>query len=439
MTLLKAWVVAIAGVIILLPFGRSVSAVPLPQDSFKKYIESNDRFGTKLFRDLHAENPDKNLVFSPLGISSLFACLREGTEGAIRNELDRAFEWASDQELGPAYKRLAARFIFPPFPLPEEERRKEAKKRLDEYVTTDNQRIREALEGWYLPRETSRREELWLKNSLQFHGGAIPEGFSERFLETAKNDFGLEFDEVLDAKEWNAAIARFPDVRPLLESGASEKGIFVLSSVVNLGTEWKGGQFGLSGPTTGEFLTVKGSRVPVTMLFSDPDVFRYAKTGSYEAVVLPAENADFLVVMPNEGVSLKTLAETFAEDPDFLVPQLERRPGDVQLPEFNFVRKEDFRSRLENMGAKTVFNDLGDLVKIPLSRLLAVEQSVSLLVSLKGIQAKAWTEIVGVLGGRIENDKGFHMKINRPFLFQIRDNITGVLLFMGAVTDPSLH
>jgi serine protease inhibitor len=165
------------------------------------------------------------------------------------------------------------------------------------------------------------------------------------------------------------------------------------------------------------------------MLFSDPDVFLYAKTGSYEAVVLPAENADFVVVIPNEGASLKTLAEAFAEDPDFLVPQLERRPGDVQLPEVNFVRKEDFRSRLENMGAKTVFNDLGDLVKIPGSRLLAVEQSVSLLVDLKGIQAKAWTDIVGVLGGRFENDMGFHMKINRPF----------VLLFMGAVNDPSSH
>jgi serpin B len=175
------------------------------------------------------------------------------------------------------------------------------------------------------------------------------------------------------------------------------------------------------------------------MLVSDHHIYPYAKTQSYEAVVLPAENADFVVVMPNQGVSLKTLAEEFAEKPDFLVSQLERRSGEVELPEFSFVGKEDFRSRLENLGAKTVFNELGDIVKIPRSRLLAVEQIVSCLVDLRGIQTKAWTHVVGLLGGRPIYDEGFQMKINRPFIFQIRDNKTGVLLFMGAVTDPSRH
>lgn len=438
--LMNTYVAVMVGVILLMPLGRSVAALPLPQDSFKKYIDSNDRFGTKLFRDLHAENPDKNLIISPLGISSLFACLREGAGGAIRNELDKAFEWAPDQELGPPHKRLAARFIFPPFPSPEEERRRESKKHLDENVITDNQKIRDAIEGFYLPGEDStEREELWLKNSLQFHGSTVQKAFSEQFLEKAKNDFGLEFDEVMDAKEWDAAISRFPDVRPMLDLGASEQYFFILNSVVNLKTKWRRDTFAPNHPISGEFLTVQGSRVPVRMLVSLPDIFPYAKTESYEAVVLPAENADFVVVMPNEGGSLKTLVEAFAENPDFLVPQLERRPGDVQLPEVNFVRKENLRSRLESLGAKMIFNDLGDLVKIPESRLIAVEQLVSFDVDLWGIKTKAMTYIVGVIGGVIGNDEGFHMKINRPFLFQIRDNVTGLLLFMGAVTDPSRH
>jgi serine protease inhibitor len=395
--------VAMVGVIISVLFERSISAEPLQQDFFDKYVESNDRFGTKIFRDLLADNPDKNLIFSPFGISSLFACLREGTTGTIRNELDRAFEWAPDQELVWSHKLLAARFIFPP-------------------VSSQN--------------ETVRREEFWLKNSLQFHGSAVQKSFSARFLEKAKNDFGLEFDEVTDAKEWDSTISRFPIIRPLLDLGASEQNILVLTSVVNLMTEWR--RPWITG-FSGEFLTAKGIRVPAFMLVSDHRIFPYAKTESYEAVVLPAENADFIVVMPNEGVNLKTLAEEFAEKPDFLVAQLERRSGEVELPQFSFVGKEDFRSRLENLGAKTVFNDLGDLVKIPGSRLLAVEQIVSCLVDLRGIQTKAWTHIVGLLGGRPQYDEGFQMKINRPFLFQIRDNRTGILLFMGAVTDPSIH
>jgi serine protease inhibitor len=438
-TLIIACIVALVSVILFPPSGRSASAVSLPQDPFEKYIDSNGRFGTKLFRDLLAENPDKNLIFSPLGISSLFAGLREGTGGRIRNELDKAFEWAPDQDLGPPHKRLVARFIFPLSPSPEEERRREAQKRLEEDLFTDDEKIRRLYEAHYLPSAASGREELWLQNSLQFHGSAVQNAFSERFLEKAKNDFSLVFDKVSDAKEWDTALSRFPVARSMLDSGTSERNIFILTSVVYLNTKWKWGQFGLNAPTSGEFLTVKGSRVPVTMLTSHHDIFPYAKTGSYEAVVLPAENADFVVIMPNEGVSLKTLAEAFTEDPDFFMPRLERRSGDIEMPEVNFVRKEDFKSRLENLGVKTVFTDLGDLVKIPGSRLLTVEQTVSFLVDEIGIQAKAMTSIVGYLGGRLENDEGFHMKINRPFLFQIRDNKTGALLFMGAVMDPSRH
>ncbi|MCJ7484848.1 MAG: serpin family protein [Candidatus Aminicenantes bacterium] len=437
---MKRAIVPVLGAVISLSLGRPTAALPYPQGSFEKYINSNSRFGTKLFKSLYAADPDKNIIFSPLGISSLFACLREGTRGEIRNELDKAFEWAPDQELGPPHRRLTARFIFPSFPSPEEERRREAKKRLDEDVFTDNSKIRDAIEGFYLPREDSTgREELWLKNSLQFHGLEASKAFSERFLEKAQNDYGLKFDEVKDAKEWNAAISRFPGVRPMLDLGASEQYFFILNSVVNLKTEWRRDTFAPNHPISGEFLTVQGSRVPVRMLVSLPGIFPYAKTENYEAVVLPAENADFVVVMPKEGISLMALAEAFAEDPDFLVPRLERRPGDVQLPEVNFAGKEYLRSHLESLGAKTIFNDLGDLVRIPESRLLAVEQVISFEVDLMGIHTKAITSTIGVYGGVLGTDEGFHMKINRPFLFQIRDNVTGVLLFMGAVTDPSRH
>jgi len=59
----------------------------------------------------------------------------------------------------------------------------------------------------------------------------------------------------------------------------------------------------------------------------------------------------------------------------------------------------------------------GDM-RVPGSYLSEVNQSVDIAVDRSG-------------------PNPFHVKLDRPFLFLIRDNTTNVLLFIGAVTDPN--
>jgi len=47
-----------------------------------------------------------------------------------------------------------------------------------------------------------------------------------------------------------------------------------------------------------------------------------------------------------------------------------------------------------------------------------------------------WAEVEGICGDCFNP---FHMVVNRPFLFFVRDNVTNSLLFAGAVMDPSKH
>jgi len=419
--------------------GSRIFAQPSPQGAFEKYIESNNRFGTKFFKDLHAGDSDKNIVYSPIGISSLFACLREAAGPDIQAQLDRAFEWTSEQELGPSNRLLMARFIVPAAPLPEKVRKREAKKRYRE-LKKDLGIVAPDFESFFQGEEDLAswlREEFWLTNSLLFQSRDVANDLSKWFLKTARSDFGLELREISDSREWEAYVSRFPEAQPYLDSHRSDL-LFILNSVVRLGTKWKVEIF-RDDPKPGEFHPKPGSTVSVSMLLSKEKDFQYAATDIFEAVMLPAENADFTVAMPREGVNLETLAAALAENPGFLLPHFGKRFGDVELPEFDLQSERYLRTHLESLGVEEVFRDLGDLVEVPNSRLLGVKQVASIKIDRLGIQAEARTDVLGIEGGIEERDQAFHMKVDRPFIFLVHDNITGVLLYMGAVIDPSRH
>ena len=69
-----------------------------------------------------------------------------------------------------------------------------------------------------------------------------------------------------------------------------------------------------------------------------------------------------------------------------------------------------------------------------------MKQKVDIEVNEDGIRANAGTVANGVYGGIMGRQLlPFHMKVNRPFLFLIRDDLTGTLIFIGAVMDPAQH
>jgi serpin B len=78
---------------------------------------------------------------------------------------------------------------------------------------------------------------------------------------------------------------------------------------------------------------------------------------------------------------------------------------------------------------------LGDIVKIQ-SCLTEVNQKIDLTVDRSGIRADANTVAGGVYLGTMSDPEPFHMRLNRPFVFLIRDQTTDALLFIGAVVDP---
>jgi serpin B len=55
----------------------------------------------------------------------------------------------------------------------------------------------------------------------------------------------------------------------------------------------------------------------------------------------------------------------------------------------------------------------------------------------KGTEAAAATAVMGLRAGSMAQEPPRQLKIDRPFLFLIRDNASGLVLFLGRVSDPS--
>ena len=118
-----------------------------------------------------------------------------------------------------------------------------------------------------------------------------------------------------------------------------------------------------------------------------------------------------------------------------------RRPGriDVALPRFSVRSSGEVDEALRAIGARLAFTDQADFSGIsraePL-KLSAVVQQAFADVDESGTEAAAASTggTVEITSARIEAPLAF--RVDRPFLFVIRDRATGLVLFSGRVADP---
>lgn len=420
---------AVALVLGLLCFGCDKEPSPAPQTSAvpsaanaspapppKELAAGSNRVGFELLKQFPG---DENLAFSPASITLVLGMAYGGARGETATQMRKALHFGGD----PAQ------------------------------VMTDAGKLSSALVA------PNRPITLRIANRLF---GEKSYTFDPSFLARTQQAFGAPLEAVDFKSDPERARARINGwveqntekrIKDLIPSGAIEREVrMVLVNAIYFLSGWAV-PFSKDVTRPAAFY-VRGEDPTDVPTMEKTLQVRHASSDGVSLAELPYRGRDtsMLVLLPDDRDGLAKLeASLDAQQLDAWMAKLEAKQVRVALPRFevNPAQPIELRKALSSLGMTAAFDkDKADFTGIanpprPEDRLFIAKvfHKAFVRVDEKGTEAAAASAVVveRMGGGRMEPVEPVSFVVDRPFLFLIRDHASGLVLFVGRVTDPRAH
>jgi serpin B len=190
----------------------------------------------------------------------------------------------------------------------------------------------------------------------------------------------------------------------------------------------------------GAFTTAHGE--VTAKMMSVTERFAYARVGDVQIVQLPyAGGLSMVVVLPGAPDGLEAAEARAAGAYDDWVSALRPARVDVKLPRWKLDSTMSLKDQLTAMGMPIAFTEQADFSGMtgkPGLFIGGVLQQAFVEVNEVGTEAAAVTAVImegESAPAATEPPVAFYA--DHPFLYLIRDDATGTILFMGRVVDPT--
>ena len=213
----------------------------------------------------------------------------------------------------------------------------------------------------------------------------------------------------------------------------------VLTNAIYFKASWQN-EFNKSQTADGPFIMGRDATVQVPMMH-EMAFYGYVKENGVTLVELPYSNADFsmVIVMPDPDTLQPFEQSLDASKIAALINDLKQEEVDLTMPKFTFDDSFGLAKTLQGLGMTDAFTPgVADFSKIDGGKgklfIQDVVHKAFIAVDEQGTEAAAATGVVvGTSAMPVETAK---VVIDHPFLFLIRDQQTGTILFMGRVVNP---
>ena len=389
----------------------ALAAVP-PSADQAEAVKGSNAFAVDLYGRLSAK--PGNLFFSPESISTAFVMTYAGAHGQTAAEMARVFHFTLPPDrLHPAIGALLAGKNAPH-------------------------------QGYAL----SVADALWAEKD---------ENFLPSYLKLVETNYGAGFHPV-DFKSApdsvRATINQWVEqqtdnkIQNLLGPGTvTPLSRLILTNAIYFKAAWAD-QFSKNATENEDFHLSAGKTIQAPTMHNSEGYY-YSKGPSFQALLMPYEKNEIsmLILLPDNVDGLPALERSLtASNLDKWMASLNYADRVVvSLPSFKITQQFELSSTLEGLGMKTAFDpNSADFSAMTGNKSLVISAAIHkayIDVDENGTEAAAATAVVMEMATAMPSQYAPPPPIiftaDHPFLFLIRENASGAILFMGRVTDPT--
>ncbi|MDR2651975.1 MAG: serpin family protein [Prevotellaceae bacterium] len=366
----------------------------------------NNNFAFDFFATLYDNADDtENMVVSPFSLSMALAMVWNGAEGETKREIQETLGLGN---------------------YPEDEVNAYFKKMYDAVLETDP------------------NTKLAIANSIWTHEGfPVKQAFYDinktwYNAETYELDFSSP-DAVTTINKWcadntNGLIDKIIEVIP------GDVVMYLMNALYFNGI-WSS-KFDASQTQKQPFYKEDGTTVTADMMFQN-QMLGYYEDEHLALAALNYGNGAFSMIfaLPNQDVTFDAMLNQLTQ-PDYFANSVQTalQPSydvDLFIPKFKIEFKQDLNTTLMYMGmilpfGNADFSGISDIA-LAISRIF---QKAYIDVNEKGTEAAAVTVVSMEVTSALPEPQKVTFRADRPFMFAIRENSTGAILFMGKVGNP---
>ncbi|MFQ5753922.1 MAG: serpin family protein, partial [bacterium] len=370
----------------------------------KRLVASDNKFGFKLFKEVVKAEPDTNVFISPLSVSMALGMTLNGANSTTKEAMEQTLEFAgmTTDEINQSYKSLI-----------------ELLTQLDPRVIFDIANSIWYRQGWTFEEEFINRNKTYFDALVQALDFNDPNSVNI-INGWVKDNTNGKIEKIIDSIN--------PNIVMFLINAIYFKGTWTYEFDKEL--------------TQDDFFTLPNGTQKSCKMMVQTGEFSYLENDDFQAIDLPYGAGEFrmTIFLPKPTKSLDALIGEFNEGNwSNWLSSFSKDSVTLQFPKFKLEYEITLNDVLKALGMGIAFTGQADFTRMyqPGGLFISyVKHKTFVEVNEEGTEAAAVT-VVAIMDSAGGSSNIIFMRVDRPFIFVIRERHSQTILFMGKIVEPS--